>query len=179
MTDSSLAERLADQSAPPSQRSFLASHRAAAACKRELDRLAEDVARRLTTSQHVNVDETPVVRLSPDRCIVQLGPVALTVVWLKGARDSVAEGELLVIVWRGAVGARAPNLPERPGAHRAPSATALWERVLVPVAEDEATWSWQPRGAASADAGRCSSSALAAQCTERLYEAYVESRGQR
>ena len=45
----------------------------------------------------------PVVRRSPARCLVQLGPVALTVAWLQRAQGTVADGELLVVVWRGEV----------------------------------------------------------------------------
>ena len=173
----SFVERIADRHATPGQQSFLASHRAVAACQRELgrlaDRLTEQLAEPSLTDALTDDDATPVVRLSPDRCIVQLGPVALSLGWLKGSTDPIAGGELLVILWRGAVASRAPHVPERRGADREPSATPLWERVLVPVAEDEATWRWQTQGG---DSSRCSSPELALHCTERLREAYLQSR---
>ena len=149
---------------------FLDSQRATAACRRELDRLNDQLALRLTELHAAGAIEAFGVRASPDRWIAQLGPVALTVAWLKGARDSVAEGELLVIVWRGVAGRRPSRLPERPGAAQMPSATALWEEVLVPVADDEATWGWQPQ---SAGADLWSSPQLAARCVERLHAAYA------
>lgn len=170
MTASSLAERLANRDDSPDPRSFLASHRAATACKHELEQLTDAVQRDLAALPRAEEEPQPVVRLSPGRCIVQLGPVALTLAWLRGANDSVADGELMVIVWRGAVATRGAVQPERPHAQRAPSATALWEDVFVAVADNEASWTWQSRDAA---APGCTSLALAADCVERLYRAHV------
>ena len=172
MTASTLAERLAGSDTRSNHGPFLDSHRATAACRRERDRLHGELARQLSELLAAGTGEAFDVRVSPDRWIVQLGPVSLTVVWLKGARDSIAEGELLVIVWHGVAGRRPSRLPERPGAPQLPSATALWEEVLVPVAADEATWGWQPRSA-GAGAGAWPSPELAARCVERLHAAYA------
>jgi hypothetical protein len=143
-----------------------------AACRRELDRLNEELGRRLTDLQASGAGEEFEMRTAPDRWIVQLGPVSLTMAWLKGAQDSVAEGELLVIVWEGVAGRRTSRLPEHPGATRSPSATALWEEVLVPIAADEAAWGWRPRSAGAAGA-TLSSAELATRCVERLHAAYT------
>jgi hypothetical protein len=79
-----------------------------------------------------------------------------------------------VIVWRGAVAPRTKHQPERPVAGPAPlGATPLWEQVLTPAGDSEATWAWQPRGT---EIGRSSSSVLAARCVEQLHAAYLESR---
>lgn len=151
--------------------SFLESHRALAACTREFGRLADAIIHRLAADPLA--EEKPVVRQSPGRCIVQLGPVALTLTWLRSTLDSVAEGQLLVIGWRGSVAPKSSHSPERGGLHRAPlPATALWEEVLVAVAADEASWLWRaPAGSvasSSADLGR--------RWVERLRCAHTETR---
>ena len=150
---------------------FLASHRALAACSREVARLSDRIVRGVTALPAPMASEKATVRRSPDRCIVQLGPVALTVAWLRSSHESVAAGELLVIVWRGIVAPPQQHQPERPGLGSPLAATAVWEEVLVPVAESEESWAWQPRGDGIA---RCSSTELASRCLGRLSAAYVE-----
>jgi hypothetical protein len=153
---------------------FLASHRALAACSRELARLADEVVRGVAALSAAASADKPTVRRSPDRCIVQLGPVALTIAWLRGAHDAVDAGELLVIVWHGAVAPRTRHQPERPAATPATvGATPLWEQVLTAVGDSEETWAWQPQGDEPM-IGRCSSAELATRCVGRLRAAYVE-----
>jgi hypothetical protein len=153
---------------------FLASHKALAACTREFVRLSREVLDGVAALASPTAEEKAVVRQSPERCIIQLGPVALTLAWLRSTHDSVATGELLVIVWRGAVAPRTRHQPERPVTGPAPlAATALWEQVLTAVGDSEASWAWQPRGA---EVGQCSSSELATRCVERLRVAYLETR---
>jgi hypothetical protein len=154
-------------------RPFLSSVRAHAACTRELGRLGDEVLRSVAAVGGALRDETPTVRRSPDRCIVQLGPVALTFAWLRGSDDSIASGELLVIVWRGAVAPRKDHNPERPSKGPAPlGATPLWEQVLTAVGESEQTWAWRPHGD---EIGRCSSAELADRCVSHLQAAYLAS----
>jgi hypothetical protein len=152
---------------------FLASHRALAACGRELARLADEVVRGVAALPGPAPADKATVRRSPGRCIVQLGPVALTIAWLRGTHDAVAAGELLVIVWRGAVGPRPRLQPERPAPGPAPvGATPLWEQVLTAAGDSEETWGWQPQD--DEQIGRCSSEELAARCVGRLRAAYLE-----
>jgi hypothetical protein len=156
----------------PYKRPFLTSFRAYAACTRELARLGDDVVRGVTSLGTMQ-DKKATVRRSPDRCIVQLGPVALTLAWLCGSQDAIASGELLVIVWRGAVAPRNEHSPERPSKGPAPlGATPLWEQVLAVGGDSEETWGWYPNGD---ELGRCSSSELALRCVGRLHAAYLES----
>ena len=85
---------------------------------------------------------------------------------------TVADGELLVVVWRGEVAVRTPQGFER--AHQrsgASSATALWESVLVVSATSETEWGWAP---AKGEGDTRSSAALAHHCVERLRAAYAE-----
>jgi hypothetical protein len=152
---------------------FLASHRALAACTRELARLADQVVSSTAALSDPASMEKAIVRRSPERCIVQLGPVALTIAWLRGAHDAVDAGELLVIVWRGAVAPRARHQWERPVAGPAKvGATPLWEQVLTAAGDSEETWAWQPQNGELI--GRCSSAELAVRCVGRLHAAYVE-----
>ena len=154
--------------------SFLDSHRALAVCTRELARLADEVVRGVAALAGAAAAEKTTVRRSPDRCIVQLGPVALTIAWLRGTHDAVAAGELLVIVWRGAVAPRPRLQPERPATGPAPlGATPLWEQVLTPKGDSEETWAWQPEDDDDR-VERCSSAELAARCVGRLRAAYME-----
>ena len=170
----SSAERLVDVRDNNHRQPFLATHRALAACTRELARLSDDVLLSVAALPGAMSEEKAVVRRSPDRCIVQLGPVALTLAWLRSTHDSVAAGELLVIVWRGAVAPRRQHQPERPATRPVTlEATPLWEQVLTAVADSEDTWGWQPH---DPQIGRCTSTELAVRCVERLRVAYVESR---
>ena len=174
MIDSMFAHPLADVPLGSDRPSFLASHRALAVCSRELARLAADVVRGTATLSAAGVEEKSTERLSPGRCIVQLGPVALTLTWLRSTIDTVADGDLLVIVWRGAVAPQGEYLPERMTTRTQPSApTALWEEVFVASGTDEASWIWQPK---NAETGGLSSAELAAHSVERLRLAYEECR---
>ena len=153
---------------------YTSSFRANAACARELARLYDEIAESLT-DVHIAADakitEEPVVRRSPARCLVQLGPVALTVAWLQRAQGTVADGELLVVVWRGEVAVRTPQGFERAHQHSgATSATALWETVLTVSAQSETQWGWAPAAGGEA----VSSAALARRCVDRLRAAHAE-----
>ena len=84
---------------------FLDSHRALAVCAREFDRLAEDISKRVADLEDEAKGLKAEVRRSPGRCIVQLGPVALTVSWLRTRAETVSQGRLLIVEWNGTVGA--------------------------------------------------------------------------
>ncbi|NUO64979.1 MAG: hypothetical protein HOQ11_14835 [Gemmatimonadaceae bacterium] len=167
-TDRSALERDGFEPQP-----FLSTHRAHAACSRELGRLMDEVIDRVGALAPGGIAEKPVVRQSPERCIVQLGPVALTLVWLRGGMESVAAGELLVIVWKGIVARPNSFQPERSGASGGMhAAKSLWEQVLRPTAATEAEWSWHVVKGEAQGAG-CTSIELAARCVEQLREAYA------
>jgi hypothetical protein len=156
---------------------FLSSHRAIAACTREFGRFTDGIAQGVGELRAAAMAEAPEIRMSPGRCIVQFGPVALTVAWLRSTLDSVADGQLLVIVWRGSVAPRASRAPERgaqkPGTRVPLAATALWEDSFTASAANEASWTWRPQ---SVDVGGLSSSELATRCVDRLRAAYAKYR---
>ena len=159
---------------------YTASYRANAACVRELARLHEEIAASLTDSRALadaTVSDEPVVRRSPARCLVQLGPVALTVAWLQRAQGTVADGELLIVVWRGEVAVRTPQGFERAHQHSgASSATARWESGHGVSAASETEWTWAPAGGKgdAQSSAALSSAALAHRCVDRLRAAHAE-----
>ncbi|HKH94774.1 MAG TPA: hypothetical protein VKA54_23400 [Gemmatimonadaceae bacterium] len=161
--------------------SFVASHRALAVCTREFGRLAGEVALGLTALNVAGEMEKALVVQSPGRCIAQVGPVALTMTWLRSRLDVVADGELLVVVWHGNVAPPSARFRERVlkgptsgPAGAGPSAQALWEEVLSVRAESEESWRWQPIKAADAAGTSYTSTALATLGVERLRLAYAE-----
>jgi hypothetical protein len=179
MTDG-IAERRADTPTDDVRGSFITSHRAANACARELSRLHGAIADGLAAwgadspagGAEPSLADAPVVRRTPGRCLVQVGPVALTVAWLQRAQGTVADGELLVVVWRGAVAVQTMRGFERTADRvGASSAVPVWERVFVANADSEAAWAWVPAGTADVT---LSSTALADQCIERLRAAHAE-----
>jgi hypothetical protein len=127
------------------------------------------VARRveeLRTEGHL---DAPVVRQSPGRYIVQLGPVALTLTWLRSTLGHVSDGQLLVVVWRGSVAPSRKHEPERPSPSPSNFATMVWEDTLNVEADSEASWLW--RGS-TADCGAWTSEALADRCAVQLLSAH-------
>ena len=147
-------------------KAFLSTHRALAVCTREFARLTDAVITGTKTLAAESLDPPPIVRLAPDRCIVQLGPVALTITWLRNGSDSPADGSLMAIVWRGNIAPRGDHSPERLGLRRVPpTPVSVWEQSLTPVGESEATWAWRTQDD-SHDV--LASPALAARCIEQL-----------
>jgi hypothetical protein len=130
----------------PDPQDFLTSHRAQAVAIREFNRVAEALgaeAKRLAT---LGGHDKPVVRVAPDRCIVQLGPVALTAAHLRTGPERPG-GQLLVIVWKGIIAARGDHIPERLGARHVPvPPVSRWEETFLVSAQSEATWHWHPNG---------------------------------
>lgn len=151
-------------------KAFLTTHRATAVCTREFGRLTDAIIAGAKGFARDNLDESPVVRQAPDRCIVQLGPVALTVTWLRSGSDAPADGSLMAIVWRGVIAPRGEHSPERLGMRRVPpTPVSVWEETLTPLADSEATWVWRSE---SADHQELASPALAARCVEQLQLAH-------
>ena len=107
-----------------SRERFLASHRAIAVCAREFGRLAEELADRASTlCNELAIAEPPEMRQTPGRCIVQMGPIAVTTAWLRGPLDSLADGRLMAIAWHGTIVRR--GFRERP--ERNDTSAVTWE----------------------------------------------------
>jgi hypothetical protein len=131
------------------QQPFLRTTRAFASCAREFTRLSTGVAEAIVDTFGEIGPEKIIVRQSPERCIVQVGGAALTMAWLRSTHDSVAEGELLVILWRGIVAPTLRFKPERLTDPVAITATAINETVFVADATCEADWMWRSRQSTS------------------------------
>jgi hypothetical protein len=127
---------------------FLDSHRALAVCAREFDRLADDIAKRVLNLQDEEKGLKADVRRSPGRCIVQLGPVALTISWLRTRAETVSQGRLLIVEWNGTVGANGAQeyVNGVPTVAVTQTAKVVRENVFLPDASDEKSWTWRREG---------------------------------
>lgn len=127
---------------------FLDSHRALAVCAREFDRLADDVAKRVAELEDETKGWKADVRRSPGRCIVQIGPVALTLSWLRTRAETVSQGRLLVVEWHGSVGANGQQeyVNGVPTVAVTQTAKVVRETVFLPDASDEKSWTWRREG---------------------------------
>lgn len=150
---------------------FTATHRAQAVCLREVQRLSDEIAKELRARHKSGELPALVVSQAPGRLMVQLGPVALTVAWLRSPLDVIADGELMVAVWEGAVVQGTRNIPERAPGRSVASARMLREETFAVAAEDEASWRWR---SASDGVEDCTTSELVQRCITRLLEAHAE-----
>lgn len=147
---------------------FLGSSRAVAVCAREFERLADGIAKRAATVGEKAGTRAEVQRM-PDRCIVQLGPVALSVSWVRERVDTVATGRLMIGEWKGTV-VRASQRPPDMQMKQTTSvshgpATLMRENILRADATGEPDWLW--RRESTNDLGYASRD-LAAQCVDSL-----------
>ena len=147
---------------------FLDSHRALAVCAREFDRLAEDIAKRVTDLEDEAKGLKADVRRSPGRCIVQLGPVALTISWLRTRAETVSQGRLLIVEWNGTVGANGAQeyVNGVPTVAVSQTAKVVRENVFIADASDEKSWTWRREGKTSRKAYR--STELAKVCASSI-----------
>ena len=158
-TDAAIGPLGLDDRSGQQRDSFLASHRAITHLGREFDRLAAEVTKRVATVNRAGDDaEVPLeVHRVPGRCTVQLGPVALTLSWVRTRPDNVATGRLMIIEWEGTVG--------RVAVAGGPSAIPLRETVLRADATRVEDWQWKSDDVAGY---AYDSSELAAHCVDSL-----------
>jgi len=136
---------------------FLGSHRAITHLGREFDRLAAEVAKRAATVNRDDVEVPLEVHRVPNRCTVQLGPVALTLSWIRTRPDTVATGRLMIIEWEGQVGGASVG--------SGPRAIPLRETVLRADATRVEDWQWKSDDVAGF---AYDSTELAAHCVDSL-----------
>jgi hypothetical protein len=155
------ARAAGEEQATAARDTFLGSHRAVSAFAREFELLGDEIERHADALPALAEKPAAEVRRAPRRLTVQLGPVALSVSWIRSHFDSVADGRLLIIEWAGIVGGR-----QEPGA--AARATALREDVLRADASKPEDWQWR-----SDDPGvrAYSTRELAALCVNSLTDA--------
>ena len=158
--------------------SYLGSHRSGPACSRELERLADDVVERVEALGRDDAAGEVDIRRGAGRCIIQLGPVALTMSWIRSRTDAVIEGRLMIMEWDGIVRRGTNQLPERaPVRPTSAPATLLREDVFVADATAEQNWRWRRDGR---PLGTYTSRDLATRClaslTARLEDVAVAAR---
>jgi len=146
---------------------YLSTPRALSAAAREFARLSDCLADGIASGFDETIDRPLSVRRSPERCIIQVGRLAVTVAWIRHRRDS-GEGELLIIHWQGTV---APSINQQFERAReiSLSATPLSESVYLAEATCEADWAWRTP---EEPVNRYSSSSLAELVIERLRTAH-------
>jgi hypothetical protein len=151
---------------------YLTTHPAVAASGREFTRLATFVADGIVALHLEDPTHAMKIRRSPYRTIMQVGPVAITVTWLRDRENSAAGSELLVAVWRGAIAASGGHQFERPASPATPATAAIiWEAQYVADAADEISWMWR---SAVADEPLLPSSEVAERCIAELVRALAE-----
>lgn len=158
----------------PDRTAFLSSHRAQSVGVREFTRFTETLVAHAKRIATLNAIGAPVLRLAPERCIIQLGPVALTAAHIRTGNDVPPGGQLLVIVWKGTIAPRGEHIPERLGARHVPvPPVSVWEESLTVSADNEASWHWHPRGL---EREGYTSIELAERCTSQLEQAFEQNR---
>lgn len=126
----------AEEKASRDRATFLSSMRATSALGHEFNRLIAAISDFVSKLDTVADGPTAEVHSTPHRCTVQMGPVALSLSWIRSRFDTVADGRLMVIEWEGKIGdrARAPGVaPARP----------LREYVLRADASGPDAWRWR------------------------------------
>ena len=156
-TDTAVAAVATDDRLVDQRNTFLGSHRAITHLGREFDRLAAEVTKRVATVSRDDAEIPLEVLRVPGRCTVQLGPVALTLSWVRTRPDTVATGRLMIIEWEGQVG--------RGGPTSGPRAIPLRETVLRADATRVEDWQWRSDDVAGY---AYDSSELAAHCVDSL-----------
>jgi hypothetical protein len=157
LADSAVEIPVTDQRVLNQRDSFLGSHRAITHLGREFDRLAAEVTKRVATVNRDDVETPLEVHRVPNRCTVQLGPVALTLSWVRTRPDTVATGRLMIIEWEGHVG--------KAGSSGGPGAVPLRETVLRADATRVEDWQWRSEDVAGYV---YDSNELAAHCVDSL-----------
>jgi hypothetical protein len=147
----------ADERSAAQRDSFLGSHRALTHLGREFDRLAAEVTKRVATVAPPEAEIPLEVQRVPGRCTVQLGPVALTLSWIRTRPDTVATGRLMIIEWEGQV--------VRAGGAAGARAVPIRETVLRADATRVEDWQWRSDDVSG---NAYDSNELAAHCVDSL-----------
>jgi hypothetical protein len=174
MIEQASPDQVRDSRLGPDRTAFLSSHRAQSVGVREFTRFTDTLvahAKRIATQ---NAMAAPVLRMAPERCIIQLGPVALTAAHIRTGNDVPPGGQLLCIIWKGTIAPRGEHIPERLGARHVPvPPVSVWEESLTVSADNESSWHWHPRGL---EREGYTSTELAERCIVQLEQAFEKNR---
>jgi hypothetical protein len=118
---------------------YMAQPRAQTALRRELDALTTELATRVKSASGQQIDGNVEMHCSPQRLVVQLGSVGLSVSWVASRTGNLADGRLLVIEWEGAV-------THGRGMGGLKTASPTREQVFRPEAKGPDDWCWRADG---------------------------------
>jgi hypothetical protein len=133
---------------------FMSQPRAQSALKREFEMLSTELTERVKFESDRLGDKQVEIHCAPQRLVVQLGPVGLSMSWMAGRSGNLADGRLLVIEWDGAITHR-----HTVGGPKTASPTR--EQLYRPEAKGPDDWCWKPEGG---EGSLYSSRDLAGQC---------------
>lgn len=118
---------------------YMAQPRAQTALRRELDALTTELASRVKLAGSERADAQATLHSSPQRVVVQLGSVGLSLSWVAARSGNLADGRLLVIEWEGAVA-------HGRGMGGLKTASPTREQVFRPEAKGPDDWCWRADG---------------------------------
>jgi hypothetical protein len=133
---------------------FMSQPRAQTALKREFEMLTTELAERVKFESDRLGDKQVEMHCAPQRLVVQLGPVGLSMSWVAGRSGNLADGRLLVIEWDGAITHRRHIGGEK-------TASPTREQLYRPEAKGPDDWTWRPE---TGEGSSYSSRNLAGQC---------------
>lgn len=132
---------------------FLTQLRAHSSLRRELDAIGEELESRIHRSDSEG-DQSIEFTVLPNRVTARLGEIGLSFSWVPGRTGTVEDGRLLVIEWRGVLGARR-------GTGSFMAATPIRERTYRAEASDPGSWRWRDDGP---NGRACSTANLVGEC---------------
>lgn len=119
---------------------YMAQPRAQTALRRELDTLTTELATRVKSIGGDRTDGHVEFHSSPQRLVVQLGLVGLSLSWVAARSGNLADGRLLVIEWAG-------SITHGRGMGGAKTASPTREQLFRPEAKGPDDWCWRADGA--------------------------------
>jgi hypothetical protein len=133
---------------------FMSKPRAVTTFKREFDELTAELTDRVKVEKDRSADCRAELHCAPQRLVVQLGEVGLSVSWVAARSGDLSEGRLLVIEWEGAIA-------HGGGIRGTRTAKPKRERVFRAEATGPEDWCWREE---AKDGRAYSSRKLAGQC---------------
>ena len=133
---------------------YMSQPRAHTALKREFEALTTELAHRVKGETDRLGQDQVEMHCAPQRLVVQLGPVGLSMSWVAGRSGNLADGRLMVIEWDGAIA----HSRQIGGAK---TASPTREMTYRPEAKGPDDWCWRPE---SGDGSSYTSRNLAGQC---------------
>jgi hypothetical protein len=139
-------------SEPPA--TFMSQPRALTALRHEFETLTAQLAEHVKFESNRLGDVQAELHTAPQRLVVQIGSVALTMSWVAGRSGKIVDGRLMVIEWSGAVAHRR----QMGGLQTASPVREMSYRAEAKSPDD---WCWRPEGM---EGVAYSSKNLAGQC---------------